>query len=147
MKLTRRLLPHLKREPEARIVNIASTFAAIGFPGYSVYSASKFAIRGFSEALSRELSDTGVSVGCVLPRATRTAINSDRVVEMNRRLRVAMDPPDEVAAEVLAFICSRRGQLALGWPEKLLVRFNSLFPALVGSAIARKLPLIKQYAA
>ena len=147
MKLTRKLLPGLKQRPAARIVNIASTFAAIGFPGYSVYSASKYAIRGFSQALSRELSDTNVRVGCILPRATRTAINTDRVVEMNRRLSVAMDPPEKVAAAVIRFIASERGELALGWPEKLLVRLNSVFPTLVGKAISKKLPLIKQYAA
>ena len=147
MILAHRLLPAMKRQPEARIVNIASTFGAIGFPGYGVYSASKYAIRGFSQALRRELADTGVSVGCILPRATRTAINSERVVEMNRKLKVAMDPADRVASAIVAFIRSDRGELALGWPEKLLVRINSVFPALVGRAIARKLPLIKQYAA
>jgi short-subunit dehydrogenase len=147
MKLTRRLLSRMKDQPAARIVNIASTFGAIGFPGYSVYSASKYAIRGFSQALTRELSDTRVRVGCILPRATRTAINSDRVVEMNRRLSVAMDPPEQVATAVVRFICSDRAELALGWPEKLLVRLNSLFPVLIGNAISKKLPLIKQYAA
>jgi short-subunit dehydrogenase len=147
MKLTRRLLPQLKQQPAARVVNVASTFGAIGFPGYSVYSASKYAIRGFSQALVRELSDTRVRVGCILPRATRTAINSDRVVEMNRRLGVAMDPPEKVAAAVVEFICSDRAELALGWPEKLLVRLNSVFPSLIGNAISKKLPLIKQYAA
>jgi len=147
MKLTHRLLSQLKHQPAARVVNIASTFGAIGFPGYSVYSASKYAIRGFSQALTRELSDTRVRVGCILPRATRTAINSDRVMEMNRRLNVAMDPPEQVAAAVLKFICSDRTELALGWPEKLLVRLNSVFPNLIGNAISKKLPLIKQYAA
>jgi short-subunit dehydrogenase len=147
MKLARKLLAGLKQQPAARIVNIASTFGALGFPGYSVYSASKYAIRGFSQALSRELSDTSVRVGCILPRATKTAINTDRVVEMNRKLSVAMDPPDKVAAAVLRFICSDRGELALGWPEKLIVRVNSLFPALVSNAISKKLPLIKQYTA
>jgi len=147
MKLTRKLLPVLKRQPQSRVVNIASTFGAIGFPGYAVYSASKYAIRGFSQALRRELADTDIRVGCILPRATRTAINSDRVVEMNRRLKVAMDPPEKVATAVVGFVCSARGELALGWPEKLLVRLNSVFPALIGNAIAKKLPLIKQYAA
>ena len=50
-------------EKRGKIVNIASTFGAIGFPGYSVYSASKYAIRGFSQALARELADTGITVG------------------------------------------------------------------------------------
>jgi short-subunit dehydrogenase len=129
------------------VVNIASTFGAIGFPGYSVYSASKYAIRGFSQALARELSDTSVRVGCILPRATKTSINSDQVVEMNRKLSVAMDAPEKVADAVVKFIGSDRGELALGWPEKFLVRLNSVFPALVGNAISKKLPLIKQYAA
>jgi hypothetical protein len=66
---------------------------------------------------------------------------------MNRKLKVAMDPPEKVAAAVVRFVGSKRGELALGWPEKLLVRINSVFPALVGNAISKKLPLIKQYAA
>ena len=147
MKLTRKLLPGLMAQAQARVVNIASTFGAIGFPGYSVYSASKYAIRGFSQALGRELSDTSVRVGCILPRATKTTINSDQVVEMNRKLSVAMDAPEKVADAVVRFICSDRGELALGWPEKFLVRLNSVFPTLVGNAISKKLPLIKQFAA
>ena len=146
MLLTRRLLPGLQRQPAARIVNIGSTFGGIGFPGYSVYCASKYAIRGFSQALSRELSDTAIRVGCIMPRAAKTAINSDRVVEMNRRLKVAMDPPQAVADAVFRFICSDRAELALGWPEKLLVRLNPLIPAVFDRAIAKQLPLIRQYA-
>jgi short-subunit dehydrogenase len=147
MKLTRKLLPMLRGQGEARIVNIASTFGAIGFPGYSVYSASKYAIRGFSEALSRELADSQVQVGCFLPRATKTAINSDRVVELNQKLNVAMDAPEKVASELLSFLCSNKKEHAMGWPEKLLVPINSLFPSLVSIFIHKKLPLIKQYAA
>lgn len=147
MLLTRRLLPVLRRQSAARIVNIGSTFGGIGFPGYSAYCASKYAIRGFSQALSRELSDSAVRVGCIMPRAARTAINSDRVVAMNERLKVAMDPPDKVADAVFSFICSDRAELALGWPEKLLLRLNPLMPALFDSAISKKLPLIKQFAA
>jgi short-subunit dehydrogenase len=147
MLLTRRLLPALRRQSAARIVNIGSTFGGIGFPGYSAYCASKYAIRGFSQALSRELSDSAVRVGCIMPRAARTAINSDRVVAMNERLKVAMDPPEKVADAVFSFICSDRAELALGWPEKLLLRLNPLLPALFDSAISKKLPLIKQFAA
>jgi short-subunit dehydrogenase len=147
MKLARKLLPVLRQQNEARIVNIGSTFGAIGFPGYSVYSASKFAIRGFSQALARELSDSNISVGCILPRATHTAINTDRVVELNRKLNVTMDSPETVATAVVRFISTKQGELALGWPEKLLVRINSVFPNLIGHAISKKLPLIKQFAA
>ena len=146
MKLTHLLLPSFKTLPEARIVNVASTFAAIGFPGYSIYSASKFAVRGFSEALSRELADSHVSVGCFMPRATQTNINSSRVVALNEKLKVAMDKPEVVAKALVQFLSSRRKTQTIGWPEKLLVRLNSIFPALVSNAIEKKLPIIKRHA-
>ena len=146
MKLTHRLLPSFKTLAEARIVNVASTFAAIGFPGYSIYCASKFAVRGFSEALSRELADSHVSVGCFMPRATQTSINSSQVVALNEKLKVAMDKPEVVAKALARFLSSRRKTQAIGWPEKLFVRLNSIFPTLVSNAIEKKLPIIKQYA-
>lgn len=146
MKLTLKLLPMLKQQQEARIVNIASTFGAIGFPGYSVYSASKFSMRGFSQALSRELSDSNVHVGCFLPRATQTAINTSNVVELNRQMKVAMDSPQVVATSLMKFLSSHKKELAIGWPEKFLVKLNSVFPALICNVISKKLPLIKQFA-
>jgi short-subunit dehydrogenase len=147
MKLTRKLLPMLSQRSEARIVNVSSTFGAIGFPGYSVYSASKYAVRGFSQALARELSDSNVHVGCFLPRATQTSINSSSAVELNRELKVSMDSPETVATLLMKFISNHRREQAVGWPEKLLVRINSIFPAIIGNAICKNLPLIKQYAA
>ncbi len=146
MKISNKLLPMLKRQPQARIVNIASTFGAIGFPGYSIYSASKHAIRGFSEALGRELADTNVRVGCFLPRATKTSINTSKVVELNQKLNVAMDTPEVVAQALVSFLESDRREQAMGWPEKFLVRANSVFPGLISYAIEKNLPIIKQYA-
>ena len=146
MKLTKKLLPMLKKQQESRIVNIASTFGAIGFPGYSVYSASKFSMRGFSQALSRELSDSNVHVGCFLPRATQTAINTSSVVALNHQMKVAMDSPQVVAKALMPFLSSHKKELAIGWPEKFLVKLNSVFPALIGNAISKKLPMIKQFA-
>jgi short-subunit dehydrogenase len=52
---TRAFLPHLKRQPQAHIVNISSIFGIVAPAGQSAYSASKFAVRGFSEALRHEL--------------------------------------------------------------------------------------------
>ncbi len=62
MLLVQELLPHLKAQPQAHLLNMGSVFGNIGYPGYAAYSASKFAMRGFSEALRRELADTGVRV-------------------------------------------------------------------------------------
>jgi len=147
MKISNMLLPMLKRQPQARIVNIASTFGAIGFPGYSIYSASKHAIRGFSEALGRELADTNIRVGCFLPRATKTSINTSKVVELNQKLKVAMDTPETVAMALVKFLQSKQREQAVGWPEKFLVRANSIFPGLISYVTRKNLKLIKHYAA
>jgi short-subunit dehydrogenase len=60
LQLTHRLLPLLRIPPRALLVNLGSTFGSIGYPGFAAYCASKFAMRGFSEALRRELADSRI---------------------------------------------------------------------------------------
>jgi short-subunit dehydrogenase len=66
-------LPHMI-ERESHIVNVASVFAFWAAPGESAYTASKFAMRGFGEALEQELYSTPVSVSTVYPGAVKTEI-------------------------------------------------------------------------
>lgn len=73
-------LPVLKQQEKAYIVNISSVFGMIAPPGQAAYSASKFAVRGFTEALRHELAGTGVQVSSVHPGGIRTGIaQSSRV--------------------------------------------------------------------
>lgn len=139
------LLPLLLKQDQARIINIGSTFGSIGFPGFSVYCASKFGLRGFSEALGRELMDSSVSVSYFAPRATKTAINNDTIVRMNNELGAKMDEPSLVAEKLMIFIQSNNSRAYIGWPEKLFVRVNSLFPSIVDKSILKQLPIIKRY--
>jgi short-subunit dehydrogenase len=67
-------LPFLLAEDEAQIVNVSSMFGFVGIPTQTSYNASKYAVRGFSEALSSELSGTHVGVTCVHPGGIRTNI-------------------------------------------------------------------------
>jgi NAD(P)-dependent dehydrogenase (short-subunit alcohol dehydrogenase family) len=69
--LTQECLP-LLRKSKGRIFNLSSAFGFVGFPLTSLYCASKFAIEGFSESLSHELSPLGVKVCVVEPGAYRT---------------------------------------------------------------------------
>ncbi len=140
------LLPHLRRQPEACILNTGSVFGAIGYPGYAVYSATKFAVRGFTEALRRELADTRVRVHYVAPRATRTGINSSAVERMNAELGVAMDPPELVAQAVCDMLAGGRLEAVIGWPEKLFARVNGVLPRIVDGALRKQLPVIRRYA-
>src|SRR5271155_761303 len=71
----RNFLPTLKREPRSRIVNLSSIFGIISPAGQSAYCASKFAVRGFTEALMHELEATTVGVTCVHPGGINTPIS------------------------------------------------------------------------
>jgi short-subunit dehydrogenase len=145
MLLCQLLLPLLQDQPEAAIVNIGSTFGSIGHPGFTTYCASKFGLRGFSEALRRELADTHVQVFYIAPRATRTDMNSDAVVRLNKELGNTMDEPQLVVDSLLHMLTRKSGgDYFLGWPEKLFVRLNGLIPALVDSALYKQLPVIKR---
>lgn len=145
--LTQTLLPLLHRSEQATIVNIGSTFGSIGHPGFVAYCASKFGLRGFTEALRRELSDSDICVHYLAPRATRTTMNSDRVNLMNDALGNAMDDPDEVARAVITVLEKSHGQRRfLGWPEKLFVKINSLFPGIVDRTLGKQLATIRQFA-
>ena len=65
-------LPHLKQRREAHIVNISSMFGLLAFPTQAAYSASKFAVRGFSEVLWVELASSPVRITCVYPGGVHT---------------------------------------------------------------------------
>jgi short-subunit dehydrogenase len=146
MHLCRELLPHLGQQASAAIVNVGSVFGAIGYPGYVAYSTTKFAVRGFTEALRRELADSAVSIHYFAPRATRTSINSAAVENMNAQLGVAMDPPERVARELVNMLRRGRTSAVVGWPEKLFVRINAILPGIVDRAIRRQLPIIRRSA-
>jgi short-subunit dehydrogenase len=142
--LSKTLLPLLKQAKSAMIVNVGSTYGSIGYPGYASYCASKFALRGFSEALRRELADTRVGVLYVAPRATRTTMNSPAAQALNDALKSSVDDPQVVAAAVVQAIAGDRRDLYLGWPERFFVRLNSLLPNLVDRGLRKQLPLIRR---
>lgn len=135
MNLTRALLPGMLRRRHGRIVNIGSVFGAIGFPCFASYSASKAALRGFSEALRRELDGSGVGVNHVAPRYTRTALNTGAVSRMATALKMSEDSPERVAAHIVRAIERDRDDTTIGFPESLFVRVNALLPRVVDRAL------------
>jgi len=70
----RAALPWLKGTPGSRLINISSCAGLYGAPGLAVYSATKFAVRGLSEALDVEWKPYGVGVACVMPWFVETPI-------------------------------------------------------------------------
>ena len=145
MQLASRLLPRLACEPEAWIVNVGSILGYLGYPGHAAYSASKFALRGFSEALRRELADGPVRVLYFAPRAARTSMNPAALCALNAELGVAMDEPAAVAAALVRLLERPSAERLLGMPEKLFALINQLAPRLVDRALARQLPVIRRH--
>jgi short-subunit dehydrogenase len=145
MQLAQKLLPLLKAAPRAQIVNVGSIFGYLGYPGFAAYCASKFGLRGFSQALRRELADTTVSVRYFAPRNTATSLNAPAVSAMNRELRVKEDTPEAVARMLLRFLASDAAELKIGFPESLYVFLNQLLPRLNDSAIRAQLGTIRKH--
>lgn len=67
-------MPHLAKAERAHIVNVSSLFGIVGMPGQTAYSATKFAVRGLSEALAEELRATSIGLTLVHPGAVATDI-------------------------------------------------------------------------
>jgi short-subunit dehydrogenase len=145
MQLTRALVPQLENGVSPVIVNLGSVFGHIGFPGFSLYSASKFGLHGYTEALRRELADGPISVAWISPRATRTAMNTGDIERLNTELKVNTDRPETVAKEVVRAIAKPRRDRVLGFPEKLFARLNQVFPGVVDGSLLRQLPVIRKY--
>jgi short-subunit dehydrogenase len=145
MQLVARFIPRLERAGEAWIVNVGSILGYLGYPGHAAYSASKFALRGFSEALRRELADGPVRVLHFAPRAARTSMNGAALCALNAELGVAMDEPAAVAAALMRLLERPAAERLLGMPEKLFARINQLAPWLVDRALARQLPVIRRH--
>ncbi len=130
VEMTRQALPLLRESPRAMVVNIGSVLGHRAAPHYTAYCASKFALRGFSQALRVELAPLGINVLLVSPGATQTEF-SDSLLEKvsepawpeHRRL-----PPEVVARQtVRAMERGKREIIPYFW-ARCLVWLDRLCP-------------------
>ncbi|SCL26720.1 SDR family NAD(P)-dependent oxidoreductase [Micromonospora inyonensis] len=147
VQLTHALLPALKAEPGSHLVNLSSLFGLIAPPGQAAYAASKFAVRGFTEALRHELAGDGVGVTCVHPGGIRTRIaESARVgsgvdpdeYEAGRRQfeKLLTIDPARAAEVILDGVRRRRGRVLIGWSATLPDLLARLLPGSYGRLLA-----------
>jgi short-subunit dehydrogenase len=149
VRLTHAFLPVLTSSPGSHLVNVSSIFGIFAPPGQAAYAASKFAVRGFSEALRHELAENRVGVTVVHPGGIRT-----RIAESARTgSRVPVDeyergreqfaklltiPPETAAAQIMAAIENRRPRLLIGWSAKIPDVLVRLLPGTYWRLIARR---------
>jgi short-subunit dehydrogenase len=135
-----------KAQGSGSIVNIGSAFGSIGFAQYSIYCATKFGLRGFSEALRRELHENNIKVIYIAPRATRTSMNTAAVYEMASVTGTVVDDPSDVAGQIIQAIRKEKPNTHIGLPEKIFSKLNGLFPGLIDKALSRQSRLAQSYA-
>lgn len=133
-------LPHLQQRPEAAIVNISSLFGCVSIPTQSAYNASKFAVRGFTEAFRQEMSDSNVFVTCVHPGGIKTNIvrNGKMLTSVNGELshdeqvaefdNTAMTTPEKAAEIILNGIRKRKRRIMVGADAHILEFIQRLLP-------------------
>lgn len=122
-------LPGMLERQAGCIVNVASGAAIAGVFGYTAYSASKFAVRGFSEALRSELKPQGIHVMLVYPPDTDTpqlAYDNLHKPPETKILSAAakVRSPEVVARDILKGIQRRRMSVTTGFDSKLLIRMS-----------------------
>jgi NAD(P)-dependent dehydrogenase (short-subunit alcohol dehydrogenase family) len=143
-------LPVLKRERRAHIVNLSSVFGIIAPAGQCAYSASKFAVRGFTEALRHELEGSNVGVSCVHPGGIRTSIArrsrmgagacaSKREKDIERFERLARTPPEKAATRILRGVERREPRILIGTDAYQIDILQRLRPASYWKTLARQL--------
>lgn len=141
-------LPVLLEQPSAHIVNVSSVFGIIAPPGNAAYSASKFAVRGFTEALRHELAGTNVAVSCVHPGGVATNIardgklgaHADESVKedfIKLHTKVSRTTPEAAAATIVRGIKRRSKRILVGLDAHLIDVVHRTAPVGYMSAINR----------
>lgn len=111
--LTRLVVPHMKRRKSGLIMNIASMAGKRAFANGEFYSATKFAVMGYSDGLRKELGEFGIKVSTVCPGMVKTDFFDER--ELRRRRKESGGKAPEMletgdVARVISLICNQSGR-------------------------------------
>jgi short-subunit dehydrogenase len=148
VRMTRAFLPALRLSSDAHIVNLSSVFGLIAPPGQTAYCASKFAVRGFSDALRNELAGSAVGVTVVHPGGVATSIARharmpadmsaiDRERQVHRAERLLTMPPARVGEIIVRGLIKRRRRILVGADAKFLCFLERLAPVSYWSLLRR----------
>jgi short-subunit dehydrogenase len=154
VRLSKAYLPQLL-ETKGGLINISSLFGFIGYAGQAHYCASKFAVRGFNEAIATELEERGVRVTSVHPGGVATAIARNAEVDqlpqgtsqsalVSNFDRLAITTPESAAAQILDGAAKGRRRIVVGRDAKLISFIQRLFPEnyqkVIGLIVPKRMP-------
>ncbi len=149
VRLTHAFLPLLRRAPAAQIMLTSSVFGIIGPPGQTAYAASKFALRGFGEALRHELAATNIGVTLIHPggidtniaRAARVGENMDPAAAkagVSMFQKMLKTKADVAAAKIVAALEKRSKRLLIGADAYQIDTIQRLLPVNYWGLMARR---------
>ena len=149
VRMTRAFLPLLHASDDARIVNLSSIYGVIAPPEQTAYSASKFAVRGFSEALRHELEGSRIGVTVVHPGGVATSIaekarvpagiSEEEIERRHARYRKLLRLPPEVAGEtIVRGIERRQSRVLVGSDAKIIALIARLLPVTYWKLLSRR---------
>ncbi len=136
---TKAFLPHMKKVEEAHITNVSSLFGLQALPSQGAYNASKFAVRGFTEALKMELSATNVGVSSVHPGGIKTSIvRNGRFADASMAgskedydsffEKAAKTTPEKAAEVILKGVAKNKRRILVGMDAKIMDFIVRVFP-------------------
>jgi NAD(P)-dependent dehydrogenase (short-subunit alcohol dehydrogenase family) len=151
VRMTRAFMPALRASDEARIVNVSSIYGVISPPGQCAYSASKFAVRGFSNALRHELVGSNIGVTVAHPGGVATSIARsarvsaaipaelvrERVARADKMLRM---PPAEAGEIIVRAVEQGRERVLVGNDAKFAALLERLSPVHYWRLLGRLIP-------
>jgi NAD(P)-dependent dehydrogenase (short-subunit alcohol dehydrogenase family) len=156
--VVRAFLPMMRAQGGGTIVNVASMGGRIGFPLYSMYQASKFAVEGFTEALSYELEPVGIRLRLIEPGVIRTDFYTrsmkeaeapqipdysafvEKALAANERMGKGGSPPEAAARVIYRAATSRGARLrwVVGSDARLVLFLRSVLPFRAFHALFRR---------
>lgn len=128
IRLTQLVLPDMLERKQGHIINMGSVAGQV--PVSTLYSASKFGLRGFSLALRRELLGTGVHVSLIAPGFVET--------DMTAKRKVPKIPPGKVAELILKLLRHPRAEVVIPGYYKILITLEQVFPGFGDFLVRRR---------
>jgi NAD(P)-dependent dehydrogenase (short-subunit alcohol dehydrogenase family) len=154
---TKAFLPHFLERDTGWIVNISSIFGIIGFPTQAAYNATKFAVRGFTEALRWELEETGVTACSVHPGGIKTNImrnarfrrdltgGSSHGAAIDQFDQIAKTTPRDAAITIADGMERQAPKVLIGADARLLETFQRIAPESYGALTRRVVDTMERF--
>lgn len=140
MLASRLAIPHMLEKKQGHIINISSVVAWVAPPTYSVYAATKFALRGFTEGLRRELREVGIHVSGIYPGAVLTEFEQKAGVNWETETTTPnwlLLEAEDIARCILRVAKTKRHSVVIPWLMHLVIWSNAHISPLVNWILAK----------